>query len=219
MPTAIFPAVSTTPPRPRIEAESVKAIMEKFNASNDAVFKERAVFIKEERADLVKHHLWVLWTDYFKPEHLEKYPELHGSVLGRHQGCGRVQEDNRRRRRSEIARPDRRDRQDLLGDEEGLSPQGARRTPPCAHPPETGGSTASSSPSLIGSSRPAGSPLTQIALEARTAAKRGPKRVTAASSTSPTVPPARPASLVPALSRAWAKRRSFAKAQFSAGAW
>jgi len=25
----------------------------------------------------VKHHLWVLWTDYFKPEHLEKYPNLH----------------------------------------------------------------------------------------------------------------------------------------------
>jgi nickel superoxide dismutase len=41
------------------------------------VFKERAVLIKEERADLVKHHLWVLWTDYFKPEHLEKHPELH----------------------------------------------------------------------------------------------------------------------------------------------
>jgi nickel superoxide dismutase len=33
--------------------------------------------IKEERADLVKHHLWVLWTDYFKPEHLEKHPQLH----------------------------------------------------------------------------------------------------------------------------------------------
>jgi nickel superoxide dismutase len=41
------------------------------------VFKERAVFIKEERAELCKHHLWVLWTDYFKPEHLKKYPELH----------------------------------------------------------------------------------------------------------------------------------------------
>ncbi|MGA3214274.1 MAG: superoxide dismutase, Ni [Acidimicrobiales bacterium] len=65
------------PAQARIEAESVKAIMEKFNASNDEVFKERAVFIKEERADLVKHHLWVLWTDYFKPEHLEKHPELH----------------------------------------------------------------------------------------------------------------------------------------------
>ena len=29
------------------------------------------------RADLAKHHLLVLWTDYFKPAHLEKYPELH----------------------------------------------------------------------------------------------------------------------------------------------
>ena len=65
------------PAQARIEAESVKAIMEKFNASNDEVFKERAIFIKEERADLVKHHLWVLWTDYFKPDHLEKHPELH----------------------------------------------------------------------------------------------------------------------------------------------
>ena len=41
------------------------------------MFRERAVGIKEERADLVKHHLWVLWTDYFKPEHVEKYPQLH----------------------------------------------------------------------------------------------------------------------------------------------
>jgi nickel superoxide dismutase len=65
------------PAQARIEAESVKAIMEKFNASSDEVFRQRAIFIKEERADLVKHHLWVLWTDYFKPEHLEKFPELH----------------------------------------------------------------------------------------------------------------------------------------------
>jgi nickel superoxide dismutase len=65
------------PAQARIEAESVKACMEKFNASDDDVFKERAVLIKEERADLVKHHLWVLWTDYFKPEHLAKHPQLH----------------------------------------------------------------------------------------------------------------------------------------------
>jgi nickel superoxide dismutase len=65
------------PAQARIEAESVKACMEKFNGSDDPVFKERAVSIKEQRADLVKHHLWVLWTDYFKPEHLEKYPQLH----------------------------------------------------------------------------------------------------------------------------------------------
>ena len=65
------------PAQARIEAESVKACMEKFNSSDDDVFKTRAVTIKEERADLVKHHLWVLWTDYFKPAHLEKFPQLH----------------------------------------------------------------------------------------------------------------------------------------------
>ncbi|MGH9089722.1 MAG: superoxide dismutase, Ni [Acidimicrobiales bacterium] len=65
------------PAQARIEAESVKAIMEKHNSSDDDQFRLRAIQIKEERADLVKHHLWVLWTDYFKPEHLEKYPQLH----------------------------------------------------------------------------------------------------------------------------------------------
>jgi nickel superoxide dismutase len=65
------------PAQARIEAESVKACQEKYQGSDDPEFRQRAVTIKEERADLVKHHLWVLWTDYFKPEHLEKYPDLH----------------------------------------------------------------------------------------------------------------------------------------------
>jgi nickel superoxide dismutase len=65
------------PAQARIEAESVKNCIVKFNDSNDDVFKTRATFIKEERADLVKHHLWVLWTDYFKPEHLAAHPDLH----------------------------------------------------------------------------------------------------------------------------------------------
>ncbi|MDA8309098.1 MAG: superoxide dismutase, Ni [Actinomycetota bacterium] len=65
------------PAQARIEAESVKAIQEKHNASDDEQFRLRAIQIKEERADLVKHHLWVLWTDYFKPEHLQRYPQLH----------------------------------------------------------------------------------------------------------------------------------------------
>lgn len=65
------------PAQARIEAESVKGCMEKYHGSDDPDFRARAIFIKEERADLVKHHLWVLWTDYFKPEHLEKYPQLH----------------------------------------------------------------------------------------------------------------------------------------------
>ena len=65
------------PAQARIEAQSVKACMEKYAGSDDADFKNRAVTIKEERSDLVKHHLWVLWTDYFKPPHFEKYPNLH----------------------------------------------------------------------------------------------------------------------------------------------
>ena len=65
------------PAQARIEAESVLGIQEKYQGSDDEVFRQRAVLIKEERADLVKHHLWVLWTDYFKPEHKEKYPQLH----------------------------------------------------------------------------------------------------------------------------------------------
>ena len=65
------------PAQARIEAESVRAIQEKYQGSDDPVFKDRCILIKEERADLVKHHLWVLWTDYFKPEHLERHPDLH----------------------------------------------------------------------------------------------------------------------------------------------
>jgi nickel superoxide dismutase len=65
------------PAQARIEAESVKACQQKYQDNEDPIFRERAIQIKEERADLVKHHLWVLWTDYFKPEHLEKHPDLH----------------------------------------------------------------------------------------------------------------------------------------------
>lgn len=65
------------PAQARIEAESVLKIMEKYAAFHDETDKIRAIMIKEQRAELVKHHLWVLWTDYFKAEHLEKFPNLH----------------------------------------------------------------------------------------------------------------------------------------------
>jgi nickel superoxide dismutase len=68
------------PAQARIEAQSVKAIIEKYEANEDPAFRARAIVIKEERSDLVKHHLWVLWTDYFKPPHFEKYPQLHTLV-------------------------------------------------------------------------------------------------------------------------------------------
>ena len=65
------------PEQARIEAESCFRIMEKYQANSDPTFRARAVGIKEERAELVKHHLDVLWHDYFKPEHVEKVPNLH----------------------------------------------------------------------------------------------------------------------------------------------
>lgn len=77
------------PAQARIEAESVLQITKKIldlkrpegdDAKAHAAYQNtltRFIVIKEERAELAKHHLLVLWTDYFKPVHLEKYPNLH----------------------------------------------------------------------------------------------------------------------------------------------
>jgi nickel superoxide dismutase len=65
------------PEQARIEAESCYRIIEKYAASSDELYRQRCVVVKEERAELTKHHIDVLWHDYFKPEHLEKYPDLH----------------------------------------------------------------------------------------------------------------------------------------------
>ena len=68
------------PAQARIEAESVLGIIKKVAENDDPDFRTRAIIIKEQRSELVKHHLWVLWTDYFKPPHFEKYPHLHTLV-------------------------------------------------------------------------------------------------------------------------------------------
>lgn len=38
----------------------------------------RYTTVKEEHAEVVKRELRVLWGDYFTPEHLKQFPELHG---------------------------------------------------------------------------------------------------------------------------------------------
>ncbi len=40
----------------------------------------RMVKVKEEHAELCKREVLILWTDYFKAEHLEKFPDLHDLV-------------------------------------------------------------------------------------------------------------------------------------------
>ena len=79
-PTATCPAASTTRPRPASRPSRSRRIIAKVADNDDPDFRTRAILIKEQRAELVKHHLWVLWTDYFKPPHFEKYPQLHQLV-------------------------------------------------------------------------------------------------------------------------------------------
>jgi nickel superoxide dismutase len=64
------------PAQAQIEAKSVLEILKRYDGL-DEQNRIRAIIIKEDRAELVKHHLMVLWADYFKPEHLEKYADLH----------------------------------------------------------------------------------------------------------------------------------------------
>jgi nickel superoxide dismutase len=54
------------PAQARIEAESIK--------NTNPAFRTRVLLVKEQRSELVKHHLWVLWADYFKEPHFGKYP-------------------------------------------------------------------------------------------------------------------------------------------------
>ena len=65
------------PAQAKIEALSVLKSAKKYQESDDEVFRARAIAIKEERAELAKHHLMVLWADFFAPEHFAQFPNLH----------------------------------------------------------------------------------------------------------------------------------------------
>ena len=77
------------PAAARITAEAVVSMTKKILAleapsSSDAAATaayqntlSRYIAIKEEQAQKTKEDLLILWTDYFKPVHLEKYPDLH----------------------------------------------------------------------------------------------------------------------------------------------
>ena len=77
------------PASARVAAEAVLSMTKKIQAltppaDGDAQAwaaylntMSRYVQIKEEQAHLAKTELLVLWTDYFKPPHLEQYPDLH----------------------------------------------------------------------------------------------------------------------------------------------
>lgn len=72
-------------PKPaQIAAATVLKMVEKIEAlptdnptSSERAMFVRAVWTKEEHARKCKEELLILWTDFFKPEHLDKFPKLH----------------------------------------------------------------------------------------------------------------------------------------------
>ncbi len=71
------------PASARIAAEAVLSMEKKLAALGDGQdlasqnTRGRFIAIKEQQAELAKKELDILWHDYFKPEHLEKHPNLH----------------------------------------------------------------------------------------------------------------------------------------------
>ena len=72
------------PRQAQIAAETVAKMVEKIEGlpkENPTVADRnlfvRAVLTKEEHARKCKEELLILWTDFFKPEHLEMFPNLH----------------------------------------------------------------------------------------------------------------------------------------------
>lgn len=72
-------------PKPaQIAAATVAKMVEKIQAldpSDNSMENRnnfvRMVWTKEEHARKCKEEILILWTDYFKPEHLEMFPNLH----------------------------------------------------------------------------------------------------------------------------------------------
>ena len=107
------------PAQAKIEALSCLKTLQKFHDSDDDHFRTRAIIIKEQRAEEVKHHLMVLWADFFTKDHFEQFPNLHQLFWDGVHGAGDVKKSTRRRRGREAAQDDRRDRRHLLADREG----------------------------------------------------------------------------------------------------
>jgi len=72
-------------PKPaQIAAATVLKMVQKINelpqsgkSKNEKNALIRMVWAKEEHARKCKEEILIFWTDYFKPEHLAKFPNLH----------------------------------------------------------------------------------------------------------------------------------------------
>jgi len=86
----------------KIAAQTVQKMVLRIQAlavpaSNAPVEEQRAyantlaryVTVKEEHAEICKKELRILWSDYFRPEHLQRYPDLHTTFWNAEKLAGR----------------------------------------------------------------------------------------------------------------------------------
>ncbi|MEK7617093.1 MAG: superoxide dismutase, Ni [Patescibacteria group bacterium] len=75
------------PKSAQLAAKTVLTMVQKINElpKENASVEDRNSFVrmvqvKEEHAEICKKEILILWTDYFKSEHLEKFPDLHDLI-------------------------------------------------------------------------------------------------------------------------------------------
>ena len=97
IPCGIYDPISA-----KIAAQTVQKMvqrvqaLEKPAANADATARSayentmsRYITVKEEHAELCKRELRILWADYFRPEHVEKYSDLHTTIWNAEKLAGR----------------------------------------------------------------------------------------------------------------------------------
>ena len=90
------------PASARVAAEAVLSMTKKLialtppentNSEEWAAYSNtfsRYVAVKEEQAKETKKEILILWTDYFKPVHLETFPDLHDDIWKAAKLCSTV---------------------------------------------------------------------------------------------------------------------------------
>jgi nickel superoxide dismutase len=93
------------PASARIAAEAVVTLTRKIQdlatpSPNDAQAMAaylnsmaRFITIKEEQAEIAKKEVLILWTDYFKPQHLDQNPNLHELVWNTTKLCSKAKQE------------------------------------------------------------------------------------------------------------------------------
>ncbi len=93
------------PASARIAAEAVLQLTQKIvdlkPPATDDVAAQHAYFntltryitIKEQQAEIAKREILILWTDYFKPEHLKEFPHLHELIWKAAKLCSTVKRE------------------------------------------------------------------------------------------------------------------------------